>query len=135
MMEETTEQLKERIVRLEDDVRRLASALDRMEYAQVRVEGDTAYVRRCTLLPATGRHEGEYEELSVTGDELPDGSADNRYLIWDTETSSWVVGAGVGGLPDNTGKFKYMGIFMSATNTSSADDPTLWSVDYVRAHA
>ena len=46
-------------------------------------------------------------------------------------------GAGAGsGLPSNAGKSKYMILQLSDTNATDppADDPTLWTIDYLKWH-
>ena len=46
------------------------------------------------------------------------------------------IGTGGGlGLPSNAGKSKYMGVYLTANNTSETDNPALWAVDWLRAHA
>lgn len=39
------------------------------------------------------------------------------------------------GLPSNAGKSKYMGIYLTADNDTETDNPALWAVDWLRAHA
>lgn len=39
------------------------------------------------------------------------------------------------GLPSNANSSKYMGVYLSADNATATDDPTLWTVDWLRAHA
>lgn len=39
------------------------------------------------------------------------------------------------GLPSNAGKSKWMVPTLSADNATETDDPTLWTVDWIRAHA
>lgn len=39
------------------------------------------------------------------------------------------------GLPSNAGKSKYMGVYLTADNTTETDNPALWAVDWLRAHA
>lgn len=45
------------------------------------------------------------------------------------------AGSGGGALPSNAGKSKYMVPTLSADNATAEDDPDLWIVDWVRAHA
>lgn len=46
------------------------------------------------------------------------------------------IPAGSGsGLPSNAGKSKYMVPQLSADNATETDNPNLWTVDWLRAHA
>gem|GEM_PF-5132733 len=45
------------------------------------------------------------------------------------------AGGGGGDLPSNAGKSKWMVPTLSADNATATDDPTLWTVDWIRAHA
>ena len=45
------------------------------------------------------------------------------------------IPTGGGGLPSNAGKKKYMGIYLAFDNNTAEDNPGLWTVDWLRAHA
>lgn len=49
----------------------------------------------------------------------------------------WQIQIPVGGsgLPSNAGKKKYMGVYLTADNNTQDDNPALWAVDWLRAHA
>jgi len=57
----------------------------------------------------------------------------------DQEGKGWKLnipaGGGGSGLPSNAGKSKWMIPTLSADNATETDDPTLWTVDWIRAHA
>ena len=44
------------------------------------------------------------------------------------------AGSGVS-LPSNAGKKKYMGVYLTDDNDTEVDNPDLWAVDWLRAHA
>ena len=76
--EREIEEMRERIRRLEEDNRRLMSALDGVEFSLVKREGDKSFARRSTILPVTGVHNGEYEEIA--GNAGDEGGLTTDYL-------------------------------------------------------
>ena len=56
-----------------------------------------------------------------------------------TDDSGLIVNAQMGGLPDNSGKLKYMVLQISdnvldSYGSPAPNDPTKWAIDWVRAH-
>ena len=73
-----------------------------------------------TLMPTTGI------DAAQRVDPAQDGSG------WQIRIPAGGTGSG---LPSNAGKKKYMGVYLTADNDTETDNPALWAVDWLRAHA
>ena len=72
---------------------------------------------------------GNYLKLEPTT-----GANVSRTAVWGKLDVAEGEGKG-DDLPSNANKSKWMVLTMSADNATAVDNPDLWSVDWVRAHA
>jgi hypothetical protein len=67
----------------------------------------------------------------VVGGNLPYATIDPP----DQQGRGWRINIPGNGLPSNAGKSKYMPLVLSADNATSENNPNLWTIDWIRAHA